>query len=52
MYQYADAGKRYLWGEFPSESIELFNAATSVDQYDEPPPGQEIPDYEPVQRGG
>ncbi len=52
MYQYADDGKRYLWGEFPSESIELFNAATSVDQYDEPPPGQEIPNYEPLQPGG
>ena len=52
MYQYADAGLRYLWGEFPTEPIELFNAATAVDQYDEPPPGEEIPEYEPLQPVG
>ena len=39
-------------GEFPTEPIELFNAATAVDQYDEPPPGQEIPEYEPLQPAG
>ena len=48
VYQYADAGLRYLWGEFPTEPIDLFNAATAVDQYDEPPPS-EIPEYEPLQ---
>ena len=52
MYQYADEGQRYLWGEIPEAEIELFNPATSIDLYDDLPPGQEIPNYEPIQPGG
>jgi hypothetical protein len=46
MWQYADGGQRYLPGEQPTESG-LFDAATSVAIFDQPPPEEAPPDYPP-----
>jgi hypothetical protein len=44
MYQYVDGGKRYLPGEWPSES-KLFDPEGAVAIYDVAPPGEEPPQY-------
>ena len=44
MYQFVDGGKRYLPGEWPSES-KLFDPDGAVAIYDVAPPGEEAPQY-------
>ncbi|MCC6338659.1 MAG: ABC transporter substrate-binding protein [Acidimicrobiia bacterium] len=51
MYRYADRGRRYRWGRIPDRIPGLFDPATSVTVFDEPPPGSAPPDYPPPDRG-
>lgn len=44
MYQYVDGGTRYLPGEWPTEE-RYFDPEGAVTIYEEPPPGEEPPDY-------
>jgi hypothetical protein len=44
MYTFVDGGKRYLPGEWPTES-KLFDPEGAVTLYAEPPPGEEPPQY-------
>ncbi len=44
MYQYVDGGKRYLPGEWPTES-KLFDPNGAVAIYEVAPPGEEPPQY-------
>ncbi len=45
MYEFVDGGARYLPGEWPDEALELFDPEGAVTIYEEPPPGEEVPDY-------
>jgi hypothetical protein len=49
MYRYAKGGERYAIGELPDsfEEAGLFDVEQSVTVYDEVPPEDETPDYEP-----
>jgi len=49
MYQYANKGKRYLPGQWPTEQPKLFDPSTSVTIWDTPPAEAALPtDYVPV----
>lgn len=45
MYEFVDGGARYLPGEWPDEALGLFDPEGAVTIYEEPPPGEEVPDY-------
>ena len=45
MYEFVDGGARYLPDEWPEEPLALFDPEGSVTIYEEPPPGEEVPDY-------
>jgi hypothetical protein len=45
MYRYVDGGRRYLPGQWPDTSPQLFVMEGSVDLYREPPPGEAPPNY-------
>jgi len=48
MWRYVDGGKRWLPGQWPDTEPKVFERDGSVIIYDEPPPGTELPDYEPL----
>ena len=45
IYQYVDGGTRYRLGEWPEEDTRAFDPEGAVAFYEEPPPGEEAPDY-------
>lgn len=45
MYRWVDGGERYLSGEWPESSSPAFEEEGTVTFYDEPPAGEEIPEY-------
>jgi hypothetical protein len=45
MYEFVDGGARYLPDDWPEGDPGLFDEAGAVTIYEEPPPGEEIPDY-------
>jgi hypothetical protein len=47
MWEFADGGKRYLPKQWPHAAPKLFDAATSVTQFDRFPPGDGPPSYPP-----
>lgn len=48
MYQYADGGKRFIYGEWPDGPPNVFDAATSVAVLEERPAEEPVPFYEPL----
>lgn len=52
MWAYANGGRRYLPGQWPTGEPELFRAEGSVTLYTELPPGITLPDYEPLPPAG
>jgi hypothetical protein len=48
MWRYVEMGKRYLPGEWPKSEPKLFDPKDTVTVYDEPPPGTELPEYDPI----
>jgi hypothetical protein len=48
MWAFPDGGKRYLPGEWPTDPILLFQDEGAVTIYKERPPGEEVPDYQPL----
>ncbi|WP_208028157.1 ABC transporter substrate-binding protein [Rhabdothermincola sediminis] len=52
LYRYVDGGKRYLPGEWPENGTPVFQVAGSVTIYDQPPPGEQVPDYPSPRRSG
>jgi len=51
-YRFTNGGERYTLGEVPDSPDEagLFDAESSVVQYDEPPPVDRVPEYPPPDR--
>jgi hypothetical protein len=45
IYQYVDGGRRYHLGEWPEEDTRAFDPEGAVAFYEEPPPGEEAPEY-------
>jgi hypothetical protein len=50
MWTYVDGGRRYLPGEWPSVTPEVFERDGSVALYTDLSPGITLPDYEPLRR--
>jgi len=53
MYRYLDGGQRYALGEIPEDPEEagLFDMSSSVVEYEELPPEDQVPDYPPPDLG-
>lgn len=49
-WRFVDGGKRILPGEWPTTEPNVFDPDGAVTGYDAPPPGAELPDYEPLRR--
>ena len=45
IYQYVDGGRRYRLGEWPEEDSRAFDPEGAVAFYEQPPEGEEAPDY-------
>ncbi len=45
LYEYADGGKRYVLGKWPTTPVGLFDAGKSVTIYQEIPPEDRVPNY-------
>jgi hypothetical protein len=48
MWAYPNGGERFLPGDWPTERIALFEDEGAVTIFNERPPGEEVPDYEPL----
>ena len=51
MWRYVDGGERYLPGEGPEGTPNVFDPEGAVDMYDELPDGIVLPDYSPLPPG-
>lgn len=49
-WRFVDGGARILPGEWPATEPNVFDPDGAVTGYDAPPPGAELPDYEPLRR--
>lgn len=45
MYRWVEGGQRYLPGEWPESPPPAFEEEGTITYYEEPPPGEEIPEY-------
>ncbi len=48
MYQWVDGGRRYLAGEFEAGPTRAFDPEGAITIYDDRPPSEASPDYEPL----
>ena len=48
MWAYPNGGQRFLPGEWPTDPVPLFQDEGAVTIYEDRPPGEEVPDYEPL----